>query len=194
MSKAPFVYRERTLEEFRQRFRRNPEEVWWNMEAELGPPKSMTDDQLQQCLRLSLRSAEITGEDHVRVPPEVADRVLSDLIDRLRRYARGMGSVESKQKIIVINRLLTQWRRSTIRPRPRHRPRKNWFERFVQDEAVREFNQRRSQLTESGLRRDDAEDKAAAEIGANYEVSPATLISWSAHPGRRRSRRRVHKV
>jgi hypothetical protein len=193
MSKAPFVYRERTLEEIRQRFCSNPEEDWWNMEAELGPPKSMTDDQLQQCLRRLLRSAEIAGEDHLSVPPEVGYCVLSHLIDKLRRDARGIGSVESKQGIIGINRLPTQWHRATFKPGT-GRPRKNWFEQLVQDEAVHEFRRRRSQLTEDGCNRDDAEHKAAAEIAPNYEVKPATLISWSSHPKRRRSRSRKRQV
>jgi hypothetical protein len=186
VSKAPFVYRKRTLEEIRRGFCRDPEEVWWNFEAELGPPNSMTDKQLKQCLRRLLRFAEITGEDHLRVPPEVA---VSGLIDKLRRHARGMRLVESKEGIIGINRLLTQWRRASLQRGP-GRPRKNWFERLVQDEAVHEFKRRRSQLTKGDFKRDDAARKAAAEIGADYGVSPATVISWSGHPGRRRSRSR----
>jgi hypothetical protein len=189
LSKAPFKYRKRTPEEFRRGFCRNPEEVWWNFEAELGPPNSMTVDQLNQCLRSLLRFAEITGENYLRVPPEVANRVLSILIDRLRRSAKSKRLIESKERIIVISRLLTQWRRATFKPGT-GRPRKNWFERLVQDEAVHNFKRRRSQLTECSFNRDDAEHKAAAEIAPDYKVKPATLISWSCHPGRRRSRSR----
>jgi hypothetical protein len=182
-----FVYRPRhprTFKELREHLSAtSPEEVWSEIENEHGPPRSMTDAALNERLTTELRIAEFLDQG-LRVPTAVAERVLLDVIGRLRHEARAAGSVEVKQSIIEANRLLQRWRAGLPR-RPKHRPRKSFAERLVMVEAVREFDQRRLLLMRTDrLKLYDAIDAAAKEIAPKYEVSHATLISWWQHPGR----------
>jgi hypothetical protein len=116
----------------------------------------------------------------LRVPPIIAARVLSDVIDKFRRSAR---SVEDKQAIVECSRLLRRLRASLPR-RPRHRPR-NWIVRQARADAVHEFELMRLKYRNDGLSRDEAIERAATEVAPCYAVKPATIKSWWAHPGRR---------
>jgi hypothetical protein len=197
MSRPPrrFVYRPRTLEDLRQHLSVPPEEAWSIIEDEHGPPKSMTGEALKHFLTTQWGiAAKIFGHDRLSVPAAaVAERVLSDVIDKLRRTIRTMPPGEDrqqvKQQVDAVNREFKRWRAKLPR-RPRHRPRKSFARKVDESEAIHEFDLRRRQLQQSGCTRDEAIEQAAERIASKHGVKAATLISWWQHPGRRAPRPR----
>ena len=185
-----YVYRPPTSEDMRRRLsERNGDRFWQSVEDDYGPLESVEDDKLKRTLRTHLDISEILGTNILPVPTEVARRVFTDLIDKFRRSAKAANSIDAKRAIISVNRDLEAWV-STLPRRERNRPRKNWFQQALESEAVRELELRRRQLKDSGLTSNEAINKAAAEIAPDYQVKPATLISWWKHPGRLRRPRK----
>jgi len=136
---------------------RSPQALWREIENEAGPLDQIDIDGMKRALELALVEATIRGENVVKVPASIAKRMLADL--------------KAQQHGLSL--------------RPKHRPRKNWWLRRWEQTAVAQFDRRRRGLQAEGRSRDDAIREAAVEIASGYFVSPATLISWWANPGRR---------
>lgn len=160
-------------------------DVWEQIELEFGPLDKLSDHELIQRLATEMHIATLRGERAVRVPAEVAERVLGAVLAKCRRGA----SANDKPALIEANRLMRKLSAHVRaqKPRPKHRPHKNWFLRRAAKIACYELKQRQRELMSlEGLSSGDALHQAAEEIAPGYFVQSATLISWWANPGRRR--------
>jgi hypothetical protein len=119
------------------------------------------------------------------VPAVVAEKVLTSVVNNCR-----VNASTSNRRMLTEAKQLLRMLRAHIRaqnPRPRHRPKKNWFLKRAERIAVGELKRRcRELMYAEGLSRGDAIDQAAEEIAPGYDISPGTLISWYANPARRR--------
>ena len=181
--------------------RETPEEVWEHIEDEFGalnqparrngkPRLGMIDDaELKQRLTTELRFAEWRGDTTLRVPREVAERVIGAVLEK----CRGGEPAALKRADTALRRFSKQTR--AAKGRAAHAPRKNWLAQLLQDEACDRLLERQRELMADKTKNYshpnyDALHQAANEIAPQYAVSADTLISWLANPGDRSGRRR----
>jgi hypothetical protein len=163
-----------------------PEQAWEAFEHEFGPLAKVDVERLKQWLLTLLGLDAFHDRPTMRVPVDVAIRVLQEVIDKCPHHKL---SAEVRDMRISANKMLRAVRKS--RAGPKHRPRKNAFLKLAEGDACHELEQRRRELMYyQGMSSDDALHQAAEEIAPGYMVRPATLISWLGNPGRRRRRRR----
>jgi hypothetical protein len=159
-----------------------PEQVWEQIELEFGQLDKVSDEHLKQRLGTEMNIAEWYGKQTVRVPAVIAERVLTDVIDKYGRNAPVAVLADTKRLLRILRNRLRKERR-----RPNHRPRGSWFKQRTERIACDKLEQRWRELMYSeNLSRDDAIQKAAEEIAPGYYIRPATLLSWRANPKRRR--------
>jgi hypothetical protein len=159
-----------------------PEQVWADTDLD--------DEALRRRLSVQVHIAKFVGDpDRLRFPPAIVERILSGLIDKLRRAAT---SPEDRRAIIDLNRVFKRWR-ATLPRRPNHRPRTS---PLAYEAAVFEFAERRWQLINRRKRRRtpaEATKEAARATALCYGVSPATILTWVDHPGRRPAMQRLRR-
>jgi hypothetical protein len=173
----------RTIEDLRRHLSRGTvEDDWLSIEDEHGDLDRIDDKELKDLLRGQLRIADILGRQGISVPAIVFPRILEAVIDQLRRAAR---AADDKRKIVECSKMLKRFR-ATLPRRPRNRPRHDYAQRVAQEQAVREFEDRRLQLMRHDrLAGNAAIVQAAQDVAPCYDVRPATIVSWWAHPERR---------
>jgi hypothetical protein len=189
--KPKFVYCPPTPDDFRRRLAHGtPEDNWRAIEDEYGTLDWTADAVLKHIMKTELRIAEILAKIDrdpkpkcLSVPPVVAIRILSDVLDKLK-LRRSALTADDKQ---AINAAKVELRRAlaTLPRRSKHRPRKDWLAQRNEIEAVQEFDQLFRRLMKKARGRDEAIAQAAGEVAPCWGIKPATLISWWAHPGRR---------
>ena len=134
---------------------------------------------------------EIILHDSVRMPLEIGERVITDVLAKCLNV-----SACDRPIFDDAHRLLRKLRKRirAEKGRPAHRPRKNWFEQLLNEEAYLAMERRQSELMVEARERgqkltsDKARRQAAEEIACDYRISAAALISWWKNPKRLRQR------
>jgi hypothetical protein len=177
-----------------KRRRETPEEIWEQIELEVGPLHQLPQDILQQRLATEMKIASaMYGEQAILVPPEIFERVLTEVMARNRHKI----SADDTPRLMEVERMLRKLRERdrAAKARPNHRPRKNWYLRRAMEIACHELKLRQRELMwetdEQGkkikkMSSSDARIAAAEEIAPNCYTTAGTLLSWAANPGRRR--------
>src|SRR4051812_37683749 len=97
--RAKIRYQRRTADEIRRwLLRSDAEHVWEQIEYEYGPPYKIADEDLKDILVTQLSIAELCERRIVRAPPDVAKRVLTNVIDNCRRSLRKLEDVGLKRQ------------------------------------------------------------------------------------------------
>ncbi len=162
---------------------RSPHQVWAAVEDEAGPLDKISDADLRRAVQTELRIAAFTGQS-LTVPDIIAERITSSVIAKCHASTDKAAVAEAKRLL----RLL-RVRIRAKHPRPKHRPRKNWYQRQAERLAVHELELRRRELMYEGLSGNEAIEQAAEEIALGLPVTAATVRSWWSNPGRRRRRK-----
>jgi hypothetical protein len=167
-NKRAYQYRPRQISDLRHHLDCTPEDLWSQIEEECGPTDEFDDDLVKvgltgELLKHHLRRELIIrqqffGEHSLLVPPEIAARVFTAVLKKCTPApATDRDTLNDARRLLCV--MLRRLR--AARPRPAHRPRKNWWLRRRDLIACYELEARRRELQRSGSSRHDAIAQAA---------------------------------